>query len=219
LALFSEGFGGIAGLGLERLHYYWQKFGFGQKTGIGLEPEVAGFLPTSAEKEARTKQPWRLGDTFNVSIGQGDLLVSPIQLINHFASIADNGIMRRPSLIKSIGDEKSGESPIMLDYSDWRMELKEVQAGMREGVVKDYGTAHLLNTLPFSSAAKTGSAQTNNNTKTNAFFVGYAPYEDPRIVISVLVENAKSGSLNAVPIAKDVFNWYWENRLNKQDTE
>lgn len=213
------GFGGIAGLGLEKLNYYWQKFGLGQKTGLGLEPEVAGFLPTAAEKEARTRQPWRLGDTFNVSIGQGDLLVSPIQLINHFASIADNGVMRRPQLIKEVGGEKVASSPVLLDYSDWKLELKEVQAGMRDGVVKEYGTSHILHTLPFSVAAKTGSAQTNNNTKTNAFFVGYAPYEDPRIVVSVLVENAKSGSLNAVPIAKDILQWYWDHRLDKQDTE
>lgn len=207
------GFGGVTGLGLDRLHRYWELFGLGKKTGIGIEPEVAGTLPTAAEKEARTHQPWRLGDTFNVSIGQGDLLVSPIQLINYFASIANNGIMTRPHLVRAIGDGASILPEVVFDYSDWKTELREVQAGMRDGVAKSYGTSYTLNDLPMAVAAKTGSAQTQNNTKTNALFVGYAPYEKPQIVIEVLVENAKEGSLNAVPIAKDVLNWYYENRM------
>jgi penicillin-binding protein 2 len=93
------------------------------------------------------------------------------------------------------------------------MELKEVQLGMRDGVIKEYGTSYTLHDLPVSVGAKTGSAQTNNNTRTNAFFVGYAPFENPEIAILILIENAKEGSLNAVPIAKDIFNWYYYNRL------
>ncbi len=213
------GFGDIKGLGIERLYQYWQQFGFGKKTGIGLEPEQPGFLPTIEEKETRTRQPWRLGDTFNVSIGQGDLLVTPIQLINQIASIANDGLLLKPRLVRSVGGAAASPPEILENYSSWQMELGEVQAGMRDGVVKDYGRSHALADLPFSAAAKTGSAQIQNNTKTNALFVGYAPYEDPRIVILVLIENAKEGSLNAIPIAKDVLNWYYENRLGKQDTE
>ncbi len=213
------GFGGIAGLGLDRLHHYWEKFGLGQKTGVGIDPESAGFLPTAEEKQERTHQPWRLGDTFNVSIGQGDLLVSPVQLLNLYASIANDGVMYKPSLIHAINGEAVAPSQVVLDYSDWRTELSEVQAGLRDGVQKTYGTSYTLNTLPFTIAAKTGSAQIKNNSETNAFFVGYAPYEDPRIVVSILVENAQTGALNAVPVAKDILNWYYENRLNKQDSE
>ena len=213
------GFGGITGLGLDRLHHYWEKFGLGQKTRIGLEPEAAGMLPTAEEKEARTRQPWRLGDTFNVAIGQGDLLVSPLQLINLYASIANNGVMYQPRLIRSINNEGILSPQVTLDYHDWRVELEEVQAGLRDGVAKSYGTSYTLDDLPFHAAAKTGSAQIKNNTETNAFFVGYAPYEDPRIVVSVLIENAQTGSLNAVPIAKDVLDWYYQHRLNTQDTE
>ncbi len=213
------GFGTIVGLGLDRLHHYWEKFGLGQKTGIGLDPETSGNLPTAAEKEARTHQPWRLGDTFNVAIGQGDLLVSPIQLINFYASLANNGVMYKPTLVHSLSGGAPEKPQVVLDYSDWKEELREVQAGLRDGVAKTYGTSYTLDDLPFHAAAKTGSAQIKNNTETNAFFVGYAPYEDPRIVVSILVENAQTGTLNAVPIAKDVLNWYYENRLNKQDTE
>ncbi len=89
---------------------------------------------------------------------------------------------------------------------------------MRLTVTSPLGTAHLLNDLPFPTAAKTGSAQVQNNAAENAFFVGYAPSDDssssPQIVILVLVENSREGSLNAVPIAKDVLNWYYWNRIN-----
>ena len=84
---------------------------------------------------------------------------------------------------------------------------------MEDAVSKDYGTAKLLRDIPVESAAKTGSAQTADNTKTNALFVGYAPAGDPKIAVLVLIEDAREGSLNAVPIARDVLEWYYENRL------
>ncbi len=210
------GFENVKGLGINRLHTYWEKFGFGSKTGIEADSENVGFLPTPEEKEQRTHQPWRIGDTYNVSIGQGDLRVSPLQLLNAIASIANNGIMYRPNLVRSVGDGPVAAPVKILDYSDWKMELTEVQSGMRDGVQKSYGRSYVLHDLPFTSAAKTGSAQIANNTKTNALFVGYAPYEHPQIAVEVLIENAVTGSLNAVPIAKDVLNWYYENRMNKQ---
>jgi len=84
---------------------------------------------------------------------------------------------------------------------------------MRDAVAQNYGTAHLLNDLPLSVAAKTGTAQIENNEKTNAFFVGFAPYQNPQIALLILIENSKEGSLNTVPIARDVFLWYYENRI------
>ncbi|MDP3901817.1 MAG: penicillin-binding transpeptidase domain-containing protein, partial [bacterium] len=94
--------------------------------------------------------------------------------------------------------------------------------GMLDAVSKSYGTAHLLNDLSFAVAAKTGSAQVANNTRTNAFFVGYLPTEtltqagaqlDKQIAILVLIEDSREGSLNAVPIGKDVLEWYYNNRV------
>lgn len=208
------GFGNIVGLGIDRLYRYWQLFGFGQSTGIELSGEALGRLPTPAEKEERTGQPWRIGDTFNVSIGQGDLQLSPLQLTNYISSIAADGVLRQISVIKD-----DVPNTTLFDYSEWREELTETQMGMRDGVRRPYGRAYQLNDLPFTSAGKTGSAQYANNTKTNAFFVGYAPFEEPRIALLILVEDAKEGSLNAIPVAKDVFNWYYEHRLNVQDKE
>ena len=85
---------------------------------------------------------------------------------------------------------------------------------MLDAVAKPYGTANLLSTLPFQVAAKTGTAQIENNAKVNAFFVGYAPMEHPQIAILILVENAVEGSLNVVPVAKDILSWYYENRIS-----
>ena len=214
-ASIGGGWPPINGIGIEKLRGYWAAFGLGAKTGIDAKPEAGGFLPNPAEKLERTGQPWRLGDTFNASIGQGDLLISPLQLINYIAGIANGGVIYRPHLMKALaGEARTPE--VLVDVSEWQGEIVQAQRGMRDGVVKSYGTSNLLHTLPISVAAKTGSAQIQNNRKTNAFFVGYAPYEKPELAVLVLIEDAKSGSLNAVPIAKDVFAWYYENRMNKE---
>jgi len=218
------GFEGLKGLGIERLRQAWEEFGLGVKTGIDLDSEAAGFLPNPQEKEERTGQPWRIGDTYNVSIGQGDLLVTPLQLLNYIATIANGGTRYQPMIMKKMksvdGRTVQESHPIVAqEYSDYAGAMAQVRQGMEDGVSKDYGTSHLLDTLPVEIAAKTGSAQTNNNTKTNAFFVGYMPAKAPEIAILVLVEDAKGGSLNAVPIAKDVFAWYYEHRLLQKQAE
>jgi penicillin-binding protein 2 len=196
------------GLGIDSLNKYWKLFRLGEKTGIDIPTESAGFLPNAKEKESRTGQIWRIGDTYNVSIGQGDLLLTPIQLISFIASIGNGGKFYQPRL--ALGKSKP---KIVFDYSDWSEEIKAVQIGLQDAVQKPYGTARLLDTLPVSASGKTGSAQVSNNTRTNAFFVGYAPSLNPKIAILVLVEDALEGSLNAVPIARDVFEWYYYNRM------
>ncbi|MBI4992078.1 MAG: penicillin-binding protein 2 [Candidatus Harrisonbacteria bacterium] len=220
----GQGSESIKGLGIDKLKEYWQKFGFGEKTGIDLDAESVGFLPDPEEKEIRTKDIWRLGDTYNVSIGQGDFQVTPIQLIAYIASFADGGKYFKPHIIKKIVKSEKGKEDMVLrevqpelsrDFSYLGNYLKEVREGMKDTVRKPYGTAHLLADLPISVAGKTGSSQVANNTRTNAFFVAYAPADNPQIAILVLIENAKEGSLNAVPVGKDVLNWYYWNRLTK----
>ena len=204
-----RGIGYTGGLGIVKLHEYWSKFLLDQKLGIDLGAESSGFLPDPEEKERRTGQIWRIGDTYNVSIGQGDLVITPLELTSFIASIANGGRIYQPHIVPT-------ESPkVLLDYSDWREELEVVREGMEDAVRKSYGTASMLSALPMTSAGKTGSAQVENNRKTNAFFVGYANAENPEIAILVLVENAKEGSLNAVPIAHDVLEWYYYNRVAK----
>lgn len=206
------------GLGIEKLKEYWLKFGFDKKTGIDLPAETFGFLPDPLTKEKNGEQ-WRLGDTYNTSIGQGDLLVTPIELIDYIAVFADNGKMKKPFIAEKVFANEDNvfykaEPAVLGDYSELFSYIKEIQKGMIDTVEKPYGTAYLLNGLPIKVAAKTGTAQIEGNKKINAFFVGYAPIENPEIVILVMVENAKEGSLNAIPVAKDVFNWYYYNRIS-----
>ncbi|MEK7062221.1 MAG: penicillin-binding protein 2 [Patescibacteria group bacterium] len=197
----------LRGLGISRLREYWKKFGFDEKTGIDLLAETNGFLPDIEKKEKNTGEPWRLGDTYNISIGQGDLLITPLSLLNYIAAIANNGKFYKPTVKEISQPEVLRNYPELADY------IKEIQKGMIDTVSKSYGTANLLSGLPFKIAAKTGSAQIQGNTKINASFVGYAPADNPKIAILVLVENAREGSLNAVPVAKDVLEWYYYNRI------
>lgn len=205
------GYGDIKGLGIEKLKEYWQKFGFGKKTGIDLPAEGEGFLPNPEQKEAKKKDIWRIGDTYNVSIGQGDFMTTPIQLITQIASIGNEGKFYKPHLIKN------AEPEILIDFSDLKKYIEEIKIGMADTVRKSYGTANMLSDIPESIGAKTGSSQVANNMKINAFFVGFMPLENPEIAILVLIENAKEGSLNAVPIAKDVLEWYYWNRLKSSN--
>lgn len=213
------GFKDQAGLGIYKLKEWWNTFGLASKTGIDLPGEKVGFLPDPEWKQQKTGQPWRIGDTYNVSIGQGDFMITPIELVNYIAAIANGGVLYKPRIVESIQDAKGSE--VLHTYpstlSDLRDKIKgaipDVQQGMRDAVRKPYGTANLLSSLPVETAAKTGTAQIENNAKTNAFFVGYEPYNNPQIAILVLIENSREGGANTIPVAKDVMLWYYNNRL------
>ncbi len=200
------GFEDVKGLKIAKINEYWRLFGLDKKTGIDLPGENSGFLPNPDEKEKRTGSPWLLGDTYNVSIGQGDLQISPLELISAVSAISNHGKAFKPHLLK---DE---QPKLLIDVSHLEPSLKEVRKGMEDAVTKPYGTAHLLSTLPMRVASKTGSAQIALNTKINALFVGYAPTDNPEIVILILVEDAREGSANTIPIARDVLQWYYTNR-------
>lgn len=195
------------GLGIRKLNEYWKLFGLDRKTGIDLTGEAEGFLPDAEEKEERTGVPWRIGDTYNVSIGQGDLGVTPIRLITFFSSLGNYGVTMKPHLLFGIPPEKT------IDYSSWADEIAAVRQGVRDVVAKPYGTASRLFDLPYKTSGKTGSAQIANNAKTNAFFLGYGPSDSPELAVLILIEDAKTGSLNAVPIGRDVMKWYYDHRL------
>ncbi|MBI2013757.1 MAG: hypothetical protein HYS87_02960 [Candidatus Colwellbacteria bacterium] len=198
----------INSLGITRLNKYWLLFGLGRETGIDLGVEPTSFLPTAEEKEKRTGIPWRVGDTYNISIGQGDLNITPLQILDTIIAVANEGLVYRPKINMNRPEE------LLFDVSDMAKSLKEVKIGMQDAVSRTYGTAYMLSGLPIKVAAKTGSAQTALNTKTNAMFVGYAPADNPTIAILILIEDAVEGSSNTLPIARDVFEWYYQNRLS-----
>lgn len=226
-----HGWGGVVkGLGIERLRKYFSLFNLDQKTGIELSAESVGVIPSPEAKKKRTGIDWTIGDTYNTSIGQGDLAVTPVSLLSAVSSIVNGGKIYKLHLTP-------GESVVQRDNSDQKPAMDEVLSGMEDVVSESYGTANLLSYLPFKVVGKTGSAQVMNNKKTNAFFVGCADFSSPsslpsrtgqsavrdgegalptpdRICLLVLVENAKEGGLNAVPVAKDVFEWYYKNRIS-----
>ena len=203
------GFGDIGGLGINKLIEWWKKFRLGQKTKIDLPGEADGFLPTPEWHKKTFKRPWLLGDTYNVSIGQGDLKITPLQLINYISAIANGGRIYRPFIFKDKPIE------VLDDLSYLEKEISEVKKGMIQTIEAPLGSAHLMADLPFGVAGKTGTAQVANNKLENAFFVGFAPAQNPQIALLILVEGSRQGSLNAVPIAKDVLNWYYHYRINK----
>jgi len=215
----AGGFENQKGMGIDKLNEWWKRFNLGEKTGIDIVGESNGFLPDPEWKEEKTSDIWRVGDTYNVSIGQGDLLVTPISLLNYINTVANGGIIYRPQIVKEIknidGEVIQEIKPFIInDISGIAgSAIYEVRKGMRDVVAKSYGTAYSLHNLPFSAAAKTGTSQIENNARINAFFVGFAPFENPEISILILVENAKEGSVNTIPIAYDIFLWYYENRL------
>ncbi len=203
------------GLGIEKLKSYWQKFGLGSLTNIDLTGETKGLLADPQTKPA--SEPWRLGDTYNVSIGQGNLLLTPIQLINYITAFANGGKIYQPYIVGEIKDENNKlikeNKPKILYTIDNPQILNLVKLGLIDAVRESYGTAHSLDDLPISVAAKTGTAQIANESKINAIFVGFAPVENPQIAVLVLIEDAQEGSLNALPVAEEIFLWYHKNRL------
>ncbi|MFA5392147.1 MAG: penicillin-binding protein 2 [Candidatus Paceibacterota bacterium] len=203
------GYKDITGLGLEKIKKYWNLFGLGEKQGIDLDDESAGVLPDQEWlKKIRPNDPtWKLGDTYNISIGEGGLNLTPLEMADYISTIANNGVLMNPHLEKDISPA------ILLNLNVSSDNLKIVQEGMRQ-VVTD-GTATSLNDLPMEVAGKSGSPKfiSLGKEKYHAFFGAYAPYPDPQIVILVLIEQPPQGAVATLPVVHDVLSWYWENRI------
>lgn len=208
------GYSGIKGLGIERIKKYLERFGWGSPLGVDLPGEYAGLIPDPEKKKTiRPKDPiWRIGDTYITSIGQGDLQITPLQLADAIAAIANGGTLWRPRIAKAVVDsdrrtlQEFRPEAIRTDLAD-PASLQVVREGMRQAVTS--GSATALNDLFFTVAGKTGTAQTGAYGKNHGWFVGFAPYETPELVIAVLVEEGTGGSSDAVPIAKEVLYYYF----------
>lgn len=217
--LLGGGYGKQKGLGAERIKSFLEKVGWGEKTGIGLGNEALGFLPDPEWKEQQLKEPWRLGDTYLYAIGQGYVRVTPIQLAVSYQLFANQGRLFQPFLVKKIVDSQTGEvlfqaTPRILKKIEVQPQnLAIVNQGMRKTVTQG-SAAQRLADLPFSLAGKTGSVQTGSSlTATNALFISFMPYENPEFLLLILVESGGSGGARAVPLAREILLWYWENRL------
>lgn len=201
------GFGEIKGLGIKKLAQYLQLFNFGSKTGIDLPNEAQGLVPTPEWKKQVKKEPWYIGDTYHLSIGQGDFKVTPLQIALLTALIANKGNIVKPHVLKlDCGPQEhfcGVIRPLKIDPDGFKV----VQEGMRLAVKE--GSAKALSDLPFSVAAKTGTAQVNTSDEPHSWFSAIAPFEDPQIVVVVLVENGGEGTKIAMPIVKDFLQWYF----------
>ncbi len=213
------------GLGAQKLADYYRKFNVGKTWGIDLSGEKNGLVPDPAWKaEYYKKNPilskWYLGDTYHLGIGQGDMLVTPLQVAEWTAIIANNGVGFRPQVVDKALDQAGREifknqPEIIIKKFLSDATLKIVQEGMRQTVLA--GTAKPLMSLSITSAGKTGTSQFDgsNPNRTHAWFTAYAPYEDPQIVITVLVEAGGEGNAIAEPVVKNALEWWAENRYRK----
>lgn len=206
----------FAGLGLDRLLAYFRVFNIAQKTGIDLPGEASGFLPSREWKMKKRGDPWFIGDTYNLSIGQGDLLVTPIQAAVWTAAVANGGSVVQPRLINKITDPATNEeyevkTKLIRRASVKPENLAVVKRGMAECV--SYGSCRLLANLPFSSGGKTGTAQWSKNHATHAWFTSFAPFNNPKIVVTVLVEEGGEGGFAAMPIAEEFLVWWGQKYL------
>ena len=212
----AGGYGNFVGLGPDKIKQYAQLFGLGQLTEIDLPGESDGFLPTPKWKEETTGEPWYIGDTYHLGIGQGDLLVTPLQVANYTAAIANGGRLYQPHLVKEMVDPESGYkkkiAPEIIRENFIKPEyLDLVKKGLRLAVTN--GSARGISGLKITVAGKTGTAQVEGK-QYHAWFTGFAPYEKPEIVVTVLVENGGEGSSVAVPVAREILEWWSSNRGN-----
>ena len=198
---------------------YLNIFGFGSDLGIDLPGESSGLIPDPAWKKSVKNEGWFTGDTYNVSIGQGDTIITPLQLASAIGAVANGGTLWKPKLVLKITDHRNNSirefkpESIRANIVD-ESKLKVVREGLRKAVTE--GSAYLLNDLPIKVAGKTGTAQiTNTFRKTNAWFTGFAPYDNPEIALAIIVEGAGEGSTAAVPVAKEVFYWYYNKNYDK----
>ena len=217
--VIGGGYKNIKGLGIDRIKKYLNIFGFGSNLGIDLPGESSGLIPDPSWKKSVKNEGWFTGDTYNVSIGQGDTIITPLQLASAIGAIANGGTLWRPKLVLKITDNSNNiirefkPEPIKTNIVD-ESKLKVVREGLRGAVTE--GSAYLLNDLPIKVAGKTGTAQvTNTFRKTNAWFTGFAPYDNPEIALAIIVEGAGEGSTAAVPVAKEVFYWYYNKNYDK----
>jgi len=215
------------GLGIDRLAAYAQAFGFGAPTGIGLPGEAAGLIPTEKWKRLTYSELWTLGDSYNAAIGQGFVTVTPLQLANAYAALANGGTLYQPQIVREIrrdGQTIQGFTPKVIRRLPVSEEnLAIIRQGLREAVASPGGTAWLAHLPDVAVAAKTGTAefcddvavkegfcQNGKHLPTHAWFAAFAPYENPEVVVVVFLYNGGQGSESAAPIAAEILRAYFE---------
>ncbi len=219
-------------LGIDKLTSFVRHFGFGKRSDFDIKGEIEGLLPTPEWKMRRFKQPWYPGETVIVGIGQGYTLVTPLQLAQATAILANNGVAMRPHLVAQIQNSLTGKSQMMAATVQDRIELNPgnieiVRRGMTDVTLPGGTAASVGANAGYAIAAKTGTAQVigirqnekynehsiNERHRDHALFIAYAPAEDPKIALAVIVENGGHGGSAAGPIARKVMDYYLLGKL------
>ncbi|MGQ9683295.1 MAG: penicillin-binding protein 2 [Anaerolineae bacterium] len=213
----AGGFKEFQGLGLDVLNHYARMFGLGEQTGIELSGEARGLVPSAKWKRINLNESWTTGDTYNAAIGQGFVLATPLQMLNALCAVANGGTLYRPQLIREVVDAEGRTvrpfTPKVIRTLDVSPEvLAIVQASLREAVAN--GTAPLANLPQVPVAGKTGSAEfgvpdEKGERPTHAWFMAYAPADDPQVAVIVFIEGGGEGSSAAAPVAAQILRYYF----------
>jgi penicillin-binding protein 2 len=221
-------------LGIDNISNFMRQFGFGQKTGVDIDGESEGVLPSQEWKRKRFRKPeqqkWYAGETISIGIGQGYNAYTPIQLAQAMATLANNGVMYRPHLVRYITDTRTGNKtyvdPEPVKTIPLRQEHIDIIKKAMIGVNKEGTGARAFAGAEYESAGKTGTAQVfslkgekyaegrlKKELRDHALFIAFAPADQPKIALAVLVENGGFGAQAAAPIARQVFDYYLLGKL------
>jgi penicillin-binding protein 2 len=214
-------------LGADRISACAREFGLGLPLGIGLENEKGGLIPTAEWKEKRFGKKWYLGDTLSVAIGQGYVLTTPIQLASMIATVANEGTVYRPHLIKKVVDRdgnvlKEFPPQIIRKLSIKPNNFRLVKEGLFAVVNEPHGTGVAARLYEVKVAGKTGTSQVVKipNSKgelpyqyrDHALFVAFAPYDKPEVAVAVVIEHGEHGGSAAAPVAGRILRSYFESK-------
>ncbi|OOF52685.1 penicillin-binding protein 2 [Rodentibacter trehalosifermentans] len=219
-------------LGIDRLSSWMKRFGFGVPTGIEIHEEVSANMPTKEWKQKRYKRPWVQGDTISVGIGQGYWTATPLQVAKATAILVNNGKVNTPHLMKSIEGATIEPYRDPLLYEDITEPKQAYWDAAKRGMFNVVNSAAGTGRKAFAGthyhvAGKSGTAQVfslKENQKYNAaglkkelhdhaWFTAYAPYENPQMVVAIILENAGGGSSNAAPVVRQIMDYYLNTRL------
>lgn len=212
------GNGNTTGLGADRIVKYLTTGLANLKLGIDIPGEEHGFVPSPDWKLKTKGEIWYLGDTYNTSIGQGDLLVTPLWLNSYISAIANGGTVYKPMIVQRVVDENNNSLEVFksgvlskLPFKD--SVISEVKSDMEETVLS--GTAGILRDLPVRAGAKTGTAEVVKGKSINSLFTAFAPFDNPEVSITVLMEGSASNQGLAIRVAHNVLKWYFTEYQQK----
>ncbi len=210
--IIGGGHNDFVGLGVNKIKYYAELFGLNKLTGIDLPGERNGFLPDPNWKSEVKNEPWYIGDTYHLAIGQGDILVTPIQVLSYTAAFANGGTLYKPQLLDRYYDQDREKNIFVKpEVVNPRIASAENIEIVRSGMLRaaQSGSARILSSLPVRAAAKTGTAQWKTDSDPHAWMIAFAPYDNPELAMVILVEEGVEGSGIAARIAHQFLSWYF----------